>query len=134
MMPPPRESDTLESLRAVTASLDAEIAALEAEYAAALQSAQASLVHSPTSCSGSGSGSGAGTGGVMLSPKLSALIEQLERKGQQMFLLKRYEDDVRSGRQSLESVSSLNSPEARRHYQRKVQSLRLLGDLRKLMD
>jgi hypothetical protein len=49
-------------------------------------------------------------------------------------LLKKYEDDVRSGRQSLDSVSSLNSPEARRHYQRKVQSLRLLGDLRKLMD
>ncbi len=138
MPPPPRDSDTLESLRAVTASLDAEIAALETEYAAALQSAQASLVHSPASCrgaNGSGaSGAGAGADAVMLSPRLSALIEQLERKGQQMFLLKKYEDDVRSGRQSLDSVSSLNSPEARRHYQRKVQSLRLLGDLRKLMD
>jgi hypothetical protein len=61
------------------------------------------------------------------------LIEQLEGKGQQLFLLRRYEEDVQHGKHLLDNISTLHSAESKRNYERKIQSLRLIGDLRKLM-
>lgn len=69
---------------------------------------------------------------VTLSPDLSSMVEQLELKGQQLYTLKKYAEDVRSGRCFLESISSLNTPEAQRSYETKVKSMRLLQELRNL--
>ena len=70
---------------------------------------------------------------MVLSPKLAAIIEQMERKGEQLFLLRRFEDDVRNNRHLADAVPLLNSAAARANYERKLQSMRLLTDLKRQM-
>jgi hypothetical protein len=49
-------------------------------------------------------------------------------------MLRKYEDDVRAGRTFLDDMSTLQTPEARRNYEQKIRSMRVLQDLRKLKE
>jgi hypothetical protein len=65
---------------------------------------------------------------VLLIDWFTCTVEQ----GQQLFTLKKYAEDITSGKLFLDSINTLNNPEVRRSYDKKVKALRLLDEFRHL--
>lgn len=98
------------SLDEVTQQLEGELAALHERYSALRGEAEAS---------------------EEARERLEELIRDMERKSEQLRALRAHRRRVRGDAASL---PSFRSPAARRTYERKVRSMRLLGEFRRLFD